>query len=168
MSDNLEKVTVTIDPNAPPVRALHIVNGRVINAVLMPHGFQGDGQSYVVSEVGGPGDIYDAETGVFTTPEPPPPPVQEIISDRQFFQQLAIAGLVSESEALDAVKTGSLPSAFETFISSLPEGERFNARMLLSGAVEFRRSHPLTEAFAQMHGMTTEELDDLWRAAAAL
>lgn len=102
---------------------------------------------------------------------PPPPPQQEVpetISDRQFFHVLAVDGLITEAEALAAVKTGDAPAAFETFISSLPEGERFNARMLLEGATTFRRDHPLTNAFGAMHGLTPEEIDDLWRRAAAL
>ena len=95
-------------------------------------------------------------------------PVPLEISDRQFFHILAIDGLITEAEALAAVKTGDAPAAFETFIASLPEGDRFNARMLLEGATTFERNHPLTAAFGGMYGMTSEEIDDLWRRASAL
>ena len=95
-------------------------------------------------------------------------PVPSEISDRQFFHILAVDKLITEAEALAAVKTGDAPAAFETFISSLPEGERFNARMLLEGATAFRRDHSLTNAFGAMYGLTSEEIDDLWRRAAAL
>lgn len=95
-------------------------------------------------------------------------PVPTEISDRQFFHILAVDGLITETEALAAVKTGDAPAAFETFIASLPEGERFNARMLLEGATTFERRHPLTDAFGSMYGMPPEEIDDLWRRAAAL
>lgn len=100
--------------------------------------------------------------------EPPPPPVPAEISDRQFFHILAVDGLITEAEALAAVKTGDAPAAFEAFIASLPEAERFNARMLLEGATTFRRDHPLTNAFGSMYGMTPEQIDDLWRRAFAL
>jgi hypothetical protein len=106
-------------------------------------------------------------------PEPPPteepaPYTPPSISDRQFFHILALDGLITEAEAIAAVKTGDAPAAFETFISSLPEGDRFNARMLLEGATTFERNHPLTAAFGTMYGMAAEEIDDLWRRASAL
>lgn len=97
-----------------------------------------------------------------------PEPVPDSISDRQFFHILAVDGLITEAEALAAVKTGDAPAAFEAFIASLPEGQRFNARMLLEGATTFRRDHPLTDAFGSMYGMTPEEIDDLWRRASVL
>lgn len=99
---------------------------------------------------------------------PLPPPVPSAISDRQFFHVLATDGLITEAEALTAVKTGDPPAAFETFIASLPESERFSARMLLEGATTFERNHPLTNAFGTMYGMTAEQIDDLWRRASAL
>lgn len=97
-----------------------------------------------------------------------PDPVPHSISDRQFFHILAVDGLITQAEALAAVKTGDAPVAFETFIASLPESERFNARMLLEGATTFRRDHPLTIAFGSMYGLTPGEIDDLWRRAAVL
>jgi hypothetical protein len=90
------------------------------------------------------------------------------ISDRQFFHVLALDGLISEAEALAAVKTGDAPAAFDVFIASLPEAERFGARMLLEGATMFRRDHPLTNAFGSMYGLSSEEIDDLWRRASDL
>lgn len=98
----------------------------------------------------------------------PPAPVPEEISDRQFFQQLAILGLVTQEEALAAVMTGTLPAAMENFIAALPEEERFPARMLLSGATGFRRSHPLTTEFGAMQGMDAADIDNLWRQASQL
>ncbi len=99
---------------------------------------------------------------------PPAEPVPASISDRQFFHILAIDGLITEDEALTAVKTGDPPAAFEEFIASLPESQRFNARMLVEGATSFERRHPLTDAFGSMYGMTCEQIDDLWRRAATL
>lgn len=97
-----------------------------------------------------------------------PAPVQNVISDRQFFEALAISQLITESEALAAVTVGQMPAAFEAFIAALPSGEQFGARMLLQGATTFERSHPLTAAFGAMNGMNANQVDDLWRLAASL
>lgn len=113
-----------------------------------------------------PGYLFDGST--FTAPAPEPEPVPSAISDRQFFHVLATEGLITETEALTAVKTGDPPAAFENFIASLPDNERFSARMLLEGATTFRRDHPLTAAFGTMYGMTSEQIDDLWRRASVL
>lgn len=98
----------------------------------------------------------------------PPAPVPETISDRQFFQGLALSGLITQEEALAAVGTGVVPAAMAAFIDQLPLEQQFGARMVLSGAVEFHRSHPLTAAFGAMQGMTSAQIDDLWRFCAGL
>jgi hypothetical protein len=87
------------------------------------------------------------------------------ISDRQFAQGLAIAGLITEAEALAWVKTGELPLAVEGFVSTLPEKEAFSARMILSGATMFDRTHPLAMAFAAATGL---DLEQFWAVCAAL
>lgn len=99
---------------------------------------------------------------------PPPPPVPGSVSDRQFFQALALGGMITEAEALAAVQTGALPPAFEAFVAALPSGEQFGARMALSGATIFRRDHPLTAAFGAASGKSPAEIDDLFRLAASL
>ncbi len=104
--------------------------------------------------------------------DPPPqaiviPPVK-IISDRQFAQGLAVAGLITEAEAEDWVGPGTVPDVLLNLINSLPEEVRFAARMLLRGATQFERSHPLTEILGGAYGWSPEETDDFWRACAAL
>lgn len=94
--------------------------------------------------------------------------VPQTISDRQFFQQLAIAKVISQEEALAAVKTGDIPAALSGFIAALDDAARFNAEMLLSGATIFARNHPLTDSIAAAQGMTPQQIDDFFRAAAAL
>lgn len=117
----------------------------------------------------GPGDeaaaaawlaAYDVNAPVLITPE--------TISDRQFFQGLAVRGLINEDEAIAAVSSGSIPSAMQAFIAALPAEQQFSARMLLAGAVEFHRSHPLTEAFGAMQGLSSDQLDELWRYCSGL
>lgn len=90
------------------------------------------------------------------------------ISDRQFFQQLAIAGSITEEEALEAVKTGGLPPTLMALVEQLPEEQKFSAKMLLCGATIFQRRHPLTEQLGQAMGYTSRQIDDLFRAAGRL
>lgn len=99
-----------------------------------------------------------------STPMPVPPE----ISDRQFFQQLAAQGLISQEEALAAVKTGDIPVVLGHVIESLPPGQQFEATMIISRATTFRRSHPLTVAIGAACGWTADEIDALFRAAAEL
>lgn len=115
-----------------------------------------------------PGDTWDGTR--FTKPllAPLPPVVPSSISDRQFFQALAIQGVITNSEALAAVKTGDLPAALKNLLSTLDPTQRFSAEMLLSGATVFNRGHPLTDALAKAMSWTNTQLDTLWIDAAQL
>ncbi|HLQ94210.1 MAG TPA: hypothetical protein VK148_29670 [Xanthobacteraceae bacterium] len=113
------------------------------------------------------GGKIDVVTGVYT------PPVltlttPEIISDRQFYQQLAVLGLISQDDALAAVKIGAVPATLKKLIDALPTDQQFAAEMHVAGAVEFRRDHPLTAALAVGMGWTSDQVDQLWIAAAQL
>lgn len=99
---------------------------------------------------------------------PVEPEAVDVISDRQFFQQLAIDGVIDRAEALAAVRTGDIPAALGALLGGLPADARFNAEMLISGATTFRRSHPLSETIRTALGWTPERLADFWRSAAAL
>lgn len=100
---------------------------------------------------------------------PPAPPVPQTISDRQFFQQLAIMDIISKEEALAAVKTGNIPAVLLDFVDAIADPEaRFGVNMLLSGATEFQRAHPLTEAIGAGQGMSSSDIDAFWRAASTI
>ena len=103
-------------------------------------------------------------------PEDPDAPAtpSRVISDRQFFQQLALAGFIERSEALAAVKTGEIPQALSGLLDNLPLDARFNAEMLLSGATQFDRYHPLVAQIAAAQGMTDDDVDQFWLAASVL
>lgn len=101
-------------------------------------------------------------------PVAPPTAVPEIISDRQFFQQLAVQEVITQADALSAVKTGTIPPALQTLISELPADQQFGAEMIVSGAVEFHRQSALVAQIAQAYGWTDAQLDALWSAASAL
>ena len=146
----------------------HIVEaGRVVNTVLADGPNSLPGAALVLDD--GTAEIgWSYDGSAFAPPPTAPGPVPAVVSDRQFFQALAIAGLVTEAEALAAVRTGDIPAALQAVVDAMPEGERFAATMLVSGAVEFRRDHPLVEAVRYARGMTSDELDDLFRLAGGL
>ena len=98
---------------------------------------------------------------------PPPEPVPAEISDRQFFQQLAVAGLITEEQAL-AANAAVIPSPLLAIIGQMPSGDQFAAKMLVSGATVFQRNHPMTEAIGAAYGWTAAQIDDFFRAAALL
>lgn len=149
------------------IRYAIIENGVVMNVSIADDEWKAPEDIIAVaSETAEKGQLY--QDGEFTDPPPAPLPVPEVISDRQFFHALAVLGMITEAEALAAVKTGDPPAAMDAFLSALPDDQEFGARMLLEGATTFQRSHPLTLAFAAGMNMTDEQTDDLWRLAASL
>jgi hypothetical protein len=113
-----------------------------------------------------PGMIYSE--GVLLPVPDPVDPVPDEISRRQFFQELAISSLITQAEALAAVKTREIPAAMMAFISALDPSQQFDAQMLITGADSFRRSHLLVDSFGAAQGMSAAQIDDLWRRASLL
>jgi hypothetical protein len=92
-----------------------------------------------------------------------------VVSDRQFYQGLAIREFCTPAEALDAVRTGVLPRGLRVFVDAIPDAqERWAAEMLLSGAKEFRRDHPFVEQVGAWVGLDSEMLDAFWSQCSAL
>lgn len=97
-----------------------------------------------------------------------PVPVPQVISRREFYQALAVQGQISNSDALAAVSTGTIPPVFNTAISSLPANEQFNAQMVLAGAPTFYRGNPLVALLGSGLGWSNTQIDALWTLAATL
>jgi len=95
----------------------------------------------------------------------PSDPVPVVISDRQFFQQLAMSGVITIDEALAAVGPGTIPAGLNSLITQLPPNDQFTARMLLTGATQFERYLPLVSSFSSALGWSNTQLDDFWRSA---
>lgn len=93
------------------------------------------------------------------------PPI--IISDRQFFQQLAIDGVITQDEAL-ATADGTMPGLLLAIIGQMPAETQFSALMLVKNATTFERYHPLTAVVGQALGWDDERLDTLWSDAGTL
>jgi hypothetical protein len=96
------------------------------------------------------------------------PPASIIVSDRQFFQALAMGGKITEAEAEAAVATGTIPADMAALVDQLPADQQFNARMLLKGAVTFRSDHPLSGMLAALYGWSEEQKLDLFQVASQL
>jgi hypothetical protein len=115
--------------------------------------------------------VYEAWLAAGNSPDPyvePPPSVPASISDRQFFQQLAVSGVISQAEALGAVRVGAIPDPLQQLIDQMPADQQFAATMIVSGATTFERSHPLTVAIGAAYGWTSDQIDAFFRMASAL
>lgn len=125
--------------------------------------------SFIVDASGQLQDEYRAWLAEGNTPEPyvhPPPPTPQQISDRQFFQQAAIASIITQDEAIAAVATGAIPVVLQAIVDGITDADqKFAATMLLSGATVFERNHPLTEAVGASLGWTSEQIDEFFFAA---
>ncbi len=111
--------------------------------------------------------IEEDQVTVTRTYELLPEPVPPLVARWQFFQRLAVMGIITEQEAEDAV-TGTIPAAMLALVNQLPEEQRFPARMLLKGAGTFERNHVLTPVFASLYDWSEVQTDDFFRAAALL
>ncbi|WP_342714455.1 hypothetical protein AAFG22_14865 [Bradyrhizobium sp. B024] len=106
----------------------------------------------------------DAEVVAFLNP---PPPVPSSVSDRQFFQQLAVEGIITQDDAL-ASNAAVIPPPLLAIIDAMPESQQFAAKMLVSGATVFQRNHPMTVAIGAAYGWDSAQIDAFFRSAAAL
>lgn len=110
-----------------------------------------------------------ADGGLISPYVEPKPPVQEEISRRQFYQGLAKAEYISNSDALAAMRTGAVPEALQIIIDGMENDEaKFEAEMLLIGASAFYRNHPFTLIIAVTQDLSEEEVDDFWDLCASL
>lgn len=97
----------------------------------------------------------------------PAPPVPDVISDRQFITALKHRGIVTHSEAMAFVARGVIPSALQSLINTFPTLEdREAAELLIAGATEFHRTHPLSQALAAGLGWGEGDLDQFFVEAA--
>jgi hypothetical protein len=103
-----------------------------LKGLLSPQSTDGClGMTVTVSDTSGRSLCTSADVS-----DPPTAPRVFIISDRQFYQQLAIQGIVTQAEALAAVGPGTLPSKLSSLISQLPAAaQRPLHKALHKGAV---------------------------------
>jgi len=109
-----------------------------------------------------------AVNAVLAAHDPTAKPIPIGLTQRQFHQELAVRGLITEQEALDAVKIGTVPAEIQAFIDTLPTEEQFAAKMKFAAEPTVSRYDSVIEQFGKYQGWTTAELNDFWRSAAAL
>lgn len=99
-------------------------------------------------------------------PKDPPPAT---INRRQFFQRLAVIGIISNQDAIAAMQSGVIPAPLQAIIDDLPtENEKFEATMLIIGADSFQLAHPLTEVVRLKMGWTEEQRNNFFLEASKL
>ncbi len=92
-----------------------------------------------------------------------------VISDRQFAQALKLAGVITFQEALAFVQVGAIPALLQGAVDAIQDQDiREAAEMLIAGATQFERFHPMTVALGTALGWTADQMDALWASAAAL
>ena len=124
------------------------------------------GYSAVV-EIATSDDYHATEQALMASAAQVSSPIPTTISRRQFYQQLAIQSVITNDEALAALRTGTTPAALADLIAALPSDQQFGAEMMVLGA-EFNRTDPLTLALGAAMHWTSDQIDALWVAAAGL
>ncbi len=118
-------------------------------------------QIWADAHLGKYGPIFD-----YREPEALPEPVPDDISRRQFFQQLFVLEIITKPEALTAIPGLNIPPPLQAIIEQLPtQSDRDSAEMLVVGAQNFNRLHPLSETVRLSLGWSVEQKDDFWREA---
>jgi len=124
-----------------------ISDGVVDNVIEADDDFTLPGKTLIASDTANIGDIWDGSA--FTPPAPPPAPVPESVSRRQAKRALLAAGLLSTVEAAVA-------------------GASAEVQIDWTDAIEFRRDNALIASMAVSLGLTSAQIDDLFRSAATL
>lgn len=145
-----------------------IENGLVVNVAV------GDAEwaasvGAIQSDVAEIGWAY--ADGVFTAPPPPDPgapPVPASITRRQLLLQLALSGMITGPEALAAAQTGAVPAAVQAVFDQLGPADKLAAEITWATMSVADRGHPLVAALGATRAMTDQQIDDFFRAAAAL
>lgn len=144
---------------------------RLSDDVAMADSFHPDiaAQMVVIPTDVSPEQRWTYDGAVFAAPVIPPyvAPVPPTISDRQFFQQLAVAGIITQDQAL-ASNAAVIPAPLLDIINAMPTAQQFAAKMVVSGATTFERAHPMTIAIGTAYGMTSDDIDAFFIAAADL
>jgi hypothetical protein len=141
--------------------------GIVVNIIEAVEGFVVEGAALVADD--GTARIGGAWDGaVFRPPEPAPPPVPNVISRRQLLIALAAAGFISAEEALAAAQTGAVPAAIARIFDLLPAEQALAARITWATMTEVYRGDPLIGALVAAGVATAEQVDELFRMAAAV
>jgi hypothetical protein len=141
--------------------------GVVVNIIEAAEGFVMEGATLVpddgTARIGG---VWDG--AAFLPPANEPVPVPRVISRRQLLIALAAAGFISAEEALAAAQTGAVPTAIASIFDLLPAEQALAARITWATMTEVYREDQLIAAIVAAGVASTEQVDELFRVAAAV
>jgi hypothetical protein len=87
----------------------------------------------------------------------------------QFAQASAMAGIISEAEAVAWASAGTLPAVLAAAIDAIPDpAAQFQARIKAAGATTYERGSAVVMALGAAIGKTEAELDALFALAVTL
>jgi hypothetical protein len=95
-------------------------------------------------------------------------PALIILTNRQLFIALALAGFISEAEALAAARMGTVPAAIEAVFTELPSQDAFAARVTWATMREIPRNHSLITAMIGAGLATGEDVDGIFTLGASI
>lgn len=99
----------------------------------------------------------------------PPPPVPQSVTDIQFALACVSAGLMTAQEAEDWVGAGVLPSGVTAALAAITDPQTLAAvRIRIRGARVIERSNLVIDLLQQHLGLTSQQVDAVFVAAAAL
>ena len=114
--------------------------------------------------------LYEAWLALGNVPDPlipSGPNIPETLSSRQFWTQMAVAGHITENEAVNALG-GDIPNSIKQFINmNVPLADRFQARMFFEAPI-FERHKRVGSDVAACFALTPAQVDTFWINAALL
>lgn len=115
-----------------------------------------------------PGWVW--QDGVFSAPEPSPPPVPAEVSRLQFATALMAQGIITPAEAEAWAGGNAIPQLAADAIEGieLTDGQKAAARIQAIGATEISRDSALIAMLQAELSMSDADADALFAAAAAL
>ena len=135
------------------MKAAIIESGTVTNMALVSSAEFAQSQGWIVSETAKIGDSYDAETGEFTTPEPPPSSIPQVVTMRQARLALLQQGLLA---------------SIQPAIDALDEPHRSAANIEWEYSQTVERTRPFVLTLGEELELTDDDLDALFTLAATL
>lgn len=99
-------------------------------------------------------------------PPPAPPPIPKI-TRRQCARALFAMNMITSAEAIAMSAWAEPPTEIERVFAAMPEPAQTNARIDFASEL-YERSNPLLVSVMEAAGSTPAEIDDFFRAAAAL
>ena len=132
------------------MRLAQVIDGVVVNVIEVNVGsVPAWAAAFPAAGDAGPGWLVDPETGEFVPPPPPPVPVPEQVSRFQAKAALDAAGMLAACDAAVA-------------------GADALTRLAWAEALHFRRDSPAIAAMSAAVGLSSEQVDELFIAAATI